>query len=58
MFSKLKLKAKARKRLKVFRFDRDGKHTSNEFTIFCEEHGIMHQVIYLYLHQSIITKET
>jgi transposase InsO family protein len=31
------------RKIKRFRFDRDGKYFSNEFNLFCVEHGIIHE---------------
>ncbi|CAL2246164.1 unnamed protein product [Prunus armeniaca] len=32
------------KKIKRFRYDRGGEYTSNEIGVFCEEHGILHEV--------------
>jgi transposase InsO family protein len=31
------------KKIKYFRSDRDGEYFSNEFNLFCAEHGIIHE---------------
>lgn len=40
------------KRIKILRSDRGGEYTSNEMTLFCQEHGIVHEVTAPYSPQS------
>jgi transposase InsO family protein len=40
------------KKIKYFRFDRGGEYFSNEFDLFCVEHGIIHERTSPYFLQS------
>jgi transposase InsO family protein len=40
------------KKIKYFRFDRGGEYFSNEFDLFCAEHGIIHERTSPYFLQS------
>jgi transposase InsO family protein len=40
------------KKIKYFRFDRGGEYFSNEFDLFCAEHGIIYERTSPYLLQS------
>jgi hypothetical protein len=53
MFQKYKIKVKNQKdkRIKVLRSDRGGEYFSQEFTIYCEENGLIHQRSALYIPQ-------
>jgi transposase InsO family protein len=40
------------KKIRCFRFDHGGEYFSNEFGLFCVEHGIIHERTSYYLPQS------
>jgi transposase InsO family protein len=40
---KAKVENQLKKKIKCFRSDRDGEYFSNEFDLFCAEHGIIHE---------------
>ncbi|KAI5322517.1 hypothetical protein L3X38_031589 [Prunus dulcis] len=57
VFNKLKIcknevEKQLEKKIKRFRSDRGGEYTSNELGVFCEEHGIIHEVTPPYSPQS------
>jgi transposase InsO family protein len=49
---KAEVKNQLEKNIKCFRFDRGGEYFSNEFDLFCVEHGIIHERTLPYSLQS------
>jgi transposase InsO family protein len=49
---KAEIENQLEKMIKRFRFDRGGEYFSNEFDLFCAEHGIIHERTPLYSPQS------
>jgi transposase InsO family protein len=48
---KKQVKAKTRKKIKILQLDNGGEYKSNDFNIFCQDHGITKQFIIPYILQ-------
>ena len=47
-----KVEKRSEKSIKILRFDKGGEYMDNDFTQFCQEHGIIHEVTSPYTPQS------
>ena len=44
-------------KIKTFRSDRGGEYFSNDFNVFCEQHGIIHECIEPYTQKQNVIAE-
>ena len=45
------------KKIKIIRSDRGGEYFSNEFIVFCEDHGIMNALHHVHLNKMVWLNE-